>query len=180
MSRPAVDDDLARRARRVSFVLMDVDGVLTDGRIHMLPDGTDTRSFHTHDGHGIRMGQRGGLEFGILSGREAEAVTARARELDIVEVHQRILRKVECFEEILSRRGLDGAAVCYIGDDLVDVPVMRRAGLAVATANAVSEAIEAAHYVTRLEGGRGAVREVVDLLLKARGTWPQVTSRYFE
>jgi len=180
MRGTANDAEIRERARRVTFVLMDVDGVLTDGSLHMLADGRDGRSFHTHDGHGIRMGQRGGLEFGILSGREAEVVAARARELGIGELHQRVLRKGEYFDEMLRRRGHGEESVCYIGDDLVDLPVMRRVGLAVAPADAVPEALEVAHYVTRRPGGRGAVREVVDLLLRARGTWPEVTARYFE
>lgn len=177
--RREVSRKVLERASNISFVLMDVDGVLTDGRLYMRGNGSEGKTFHTHDGHGIRMGQRGGLRFGILSGRESKVVAERAQELSITEVHQRIYNKAECFEQILRQHQLAEEAVCYIGDDLIDLPVMRRAGLAIAPANAVPEVIEAAHYVTEREGGNGAVREAVDLLLRAKGNWDSVTERYF-
>ncbi len=170
--------DVVERARRVRVVMMDVDGVMTDGRILFLSNGVDGRSFHSVDGHGIRMGQRGGLRFAIVSGRRSEAVAIRARELDIAEVHQGVTDKPACCLEILERAGLREENACFIGDDLVDVPVMRRVGLAVAPADAQPEAREAAHWVTSRKGGRGAVREVIDLLLRAAGTWDQVTRAY--
>lgn len=168
------------RARRVRLILLDVDGVLTDGGIHMGPDGYDGRSFHSRDGQGIRMGQRGGLVFGIVSGRASRVVTARAAELDITEVHQQIDDKLACLRDICSRLDVAPEAVCYVGDDLVDVPVMRRVGFAAAPADAAPEARQAAHYVTRLEGGRGAVREVIDVALQASGKWQQVTAHYLK
>jgi 3-deoxy-D-manno-octulosonate 8-phosphate phosphatase (KDO 8-P phosphatase) len=168
-------NDIVERAGRVRLVLLDVDGVLTDGGIHMSPDGDMGRTFHTRDGLGVRLGQRGGLRFGVISGRRSEAVTRRLEELDFVEVHQGIRDKVECFEGILSRVELKQEAVCFVGDDLVDVPVMRRAGLAVAPADAAPEVRAIAHMVTEQNGGRGAVREVVDFLLRASGNWDRVT-----
>ncbi len=170
--------EVLERARRVRVVLMDVDGVLTDGRILFLSNGVDGRSFHSVDGHGIRMGQRGGLTFAFVSGRRSEAVTMRARELGITEIHQGVADKIACCREILDHAGLAEENACFVGDDLVDVGVMRRVGLAVAPADAQPEALRAAHWVTSRKGGRGAVREVIDLLLRAAGTWDEVTRGY--
>jgi 3-deoxy-D-manno-octulosonate 8-phosphate phosphatase (KDO 8-P phosphatase) len=166
------------RARRIGLVLLDVDGVLTDGRFLLLADGNDARAFHTRDGHGIRMGQRAGLEFGILSGRRSRAVDLRAQELGLAEVLQGVGDKGVAYRELLARRGLDDARVCYVGDDVVDLPVLRRAGLAIAPADAAPEARAAAHWVTRLPGGHGAVRETVELLLRAQGLWEREMDRY--
>jgi 3-deoxy-D-manno-octulosonate 8-phosphate phosphatase (KDO 8-P phosphatase) len=171
--------EILERARRVRLVLMDVDGVLTDGKVYMLSDGSEGRAFHVRDGHGIVMGQRGGLQFGILSGRSSKAVADRAAELNISEVHQGVQDKRSRFQEILDRLRLSADAVCFVGDDVVDVPVLRRAGLAVAPSDAEPEAVEASHWVTRPGGGAGVVREVVNLLLHAQGSWDRVTDRYF-
>lgn len=169
---------LAERARRVSLILLDVDGVLTDGQIHISPQGQEGRSFHARDGQGIRLGQQAGLTFGLLSGRDSPAVSARAAELGIAEVHQRIADKLACFEQLCRRLERVPEEVCYVGDDLIDVPVLRRAGLAAAPADAIAEARAAAHYVTRLPGGRGAVREVIELVLRAGGRWSDAAGRY--
>jgi len=173
-------DELRERAAKIDFILMDVDGVLTDGRVLMLSNGVETRSFDIHDGHGIRMAQRVGIGFGIISGRESSVVEERARSLGIEEVHQSVFRKGELLDGILERRALTPESVCFIGDDLIDLPVMRRVGLAAAPASARPEVREAAHYVSRLDGGRGAVRDVIDLVLRARGDWDTVTERYFD
>jgi len=175
-----LDERDRERAAKVQLILMDVDGVLTDARLYIDSEGRETKAFDARDGHGIRMGQQAGLSFGIISGRQAAAVSARAAELDITEVHQRIQDKIGLFQEILERLKLTADAVCYVGDDLIDLPVMRRVGFAAAPADALAEAQEAAHYVTRRAGGRGAVREVVDLVLRARGDWERVTRRYTE
>jgi 3-deoxy-D-manno-octulosonate 8-phosphate phosphatase (KDO 8-P phosphatase) len=175
-----IGPEVRERASRVRMVLLDVDGVLTDGRLHMGSDGTEGRTFHVRDGHGIRMGQRGGLLFGILSGRESRVVSNRAAELYITEVHQGVFDKLQRLNEILERLLLPIDGVCFVGDDLVDVPVMRRVGLAAAPCDAMPEARQAAHYVTACAGGRGAVREVVDLVLRASGRWDQATERFFK
>ena len=172
--------DLNQRAARVRVVLLDVDGVLTDGRIHAGAHGDDGRSFHARDGLGVRLGQRGGLTFGIISGRSSVAVADRASELDIHEIHQGIVDKIACVDGILERLEVLRDAVCFIGDDLVDIPVMRRVGLAAAPSDAALEAQEAAHLVTRSAGGKGAVREVVDLVLQASGKWQEVTKSFLE
>jgi 3-deoxy-D-manno-octulosonate 8-phosphate phosphatase (KDO 8-P phosphatase) len=171
--------DILERARKVRVVLLDVDGVLTDGRLYMTSDGTEGRAFHVRDGHGIVMARRAGLTFGILSGRTSKVVSDRAAELGIEEVHQGVADKAARFGEILERLRLSPDEVCFVGDDIVDVPVLRRAGLAVAPADADDSALAASHVATTARGGAGVVREVVDLLLRAQGSWERVTERYF-
>lgn len=172
-SREAVE-----RAGRVTLLLMDVDGVLTDGRLHMNSDGHEGRAFHVRDGQGVRLGQRGGLMFGIVSGREAKVVADRAAELYITEVHQGVYDKDECLKTLLARLDLPAERVCFIGDDLADVSVMKQVGFAAAPCDAVPEVRAVAHYVTDCPGGGGAVREVIDLVLRAGGKWDQVIERY--
>jgi len=175
-----LEAEVKARASRIRVVLMDVDGVLTDGTLHLGSRGEDGRCFHARDGLGVRLGQQAGLTFGIVSGRESETVRARASELDIAEVHQGIHDKIGCVEAILARLAQPLDATCFIGDDLVDLPVMRRVGLAAAPADATPEAREAAQVVTECAGGRGAVRELVDLLLRVSGEWERVTKRFYQ
>lgn len=166
------------RAKRVRLIVMDVDGVLTDGRLFYGVGAGDVKAFHALDGHGIKMAQRAGLLTAIISGRKSEAVAERARELQVSEVHQRSLNKLEAYEEILARHGLTDEQVACIGDDLVDIPLLLRAGLAVAVPNGDDEVKRRAHYVTRRAGGEGAVREVIDLILEARGLRAKLLERY--
>ena len=161
------DPNLARRLARVKMLLMDCDGVLTDGRIWLTSDGQEQKSFHVRDGQGIKLLHAAGIETGVISGRTSEVLTRRARELEMTFVHQQAGDKVPVLDQILKAASLTADECAYIGDDLADVPVMQRVGLAVAVADAVDEAKQAAHYVTQLRGGRGAVREVADLILKA-------------
>jgi 3-deoxy-D-manno-octulosonate 8-phosphate phosphatase (KDO 8-P phosphatase) len=175
---PEPGPDILERARRVRLVLLDVDGVLTDGKLYYFSDGSEGRTFHVRDGHGIAMARRAGLAFGILSGRSSKAVADRAAELGIAEVHQGVADKGARFREILERLGLDANEVCFVGDDIVDVPVLRRAGFAVAPADAEENAMASCHYATRAKGGEGVVREIVDLVLRAQGAWDRVTEPY--
>lgn len=175
-----LSEENKERAARIRLILLDVDGVLTDGRIRIGSDGVEQRVFHVRDGTGIRVGQAAGLSFGILSGRKSAAVERRAAELGISEVHQGVHDKLRRFEEILQRVDLQGDAVCFVGDDLIDIPVMRKSGFAAAPADAVPEAREIAHHVTELGGGAGAVREVVELVLRASGQWDAATRRYLK
>lgn len=168
------------RARKIRLVLMDADGVMTDGRIIVLADGNDARAYHARDGLAVRMGQSGGLAFGVVSGRESKSVAARAKELDFVEIHQKVAAKGALLEEIARRRSLRPEQICFIGDDIVDVSAFRRCGLAVAPADADPEIFAYVHYVGASEGGRGIVREVVDLVLKASGTWDTATASYLK
>jgi 3-deoxy-D-manno-octulosonate 8-phosphate phosphatase (KDO 8-P phosphatase) len=171
-------EDVARRAARLRLLLLDCDGVLTDGRITLVEGGDELKSFHTRDGHGLVLLHRAGLSSGIISGRTSSAVERRARDLGIKFVRQGELNKVVAFEDVLREAGVTPDEVAFVGDDVVDVPLMRRSGLAVAVSDATEETRAAAHYVTRLPGGFGAVREVCELILKAQGRWDELMKRY--
>ncbi len=175
-----VSQAVIERARRVRLVLMDADGVLTDGRIIVFADGNEARAFHARDGLAVRIGQAGGLEFGVVSGRRSQTVEARAKELDFVEIHQLVAAKGACLLEIAKRRGLRPEEICFVGDDIVDVPAFRRCGLAVAPADADPEVFAHVHHVGVSDGGRGIVREVVDLILHAHGSWDTATAAYLK
>jgi 3-deoxy-D-manno-octulosonate 8-phosphate phosphatase (KDO 8-P phosphatase) len=176
----SIPQGVIERARLVRLVLMDADGVLTDGRIIVFADGNDARSYHARDGLAVRIGQTGGLEFGVVSGRGSNAVASRAQELDFVEIHQKVAAKGACVEEIARRRGLRLEEICFVGDDIVDVPAFRRCGFAVAPADADPAVFAHVHHVGASHGGRGIVREVVDLILHAHGSWDAATAAYLK
>jgi 3-deoxy-D-manno-octulosonate 8-phosphate phosphatase (KDO 8-P phosphatase) len=171
-------DEIIERARKVRLLILDCDGVLTDGRIIMLPGGGETKVFDVKDGHAIVMLGRAGIKVAIISGRASEAVRARAKELGVAHLHEMAWVKTEPYERVLAEEGLTDEDVCYVGDDVVDVPLLRRAGLAVAVADAVEEARQHSHLVTRRAGGRGAVREVIEMILKAQGKWAETLAHY--
>lgn len=166
------------RARRVVLILMDVDGVLTDGGLTISGAGGESRCFNVKDGAGIVMAHRLGLRTGFLSGRGGTAVTRRARDLGVAEVHLKVADKGRAYAAILRRLGLEDAQVGYIGDDLMDLPVLLRAGLPVAPADAHPEVLRRVPFVTRAAGGRGAVREMIDAIVRAQGRWPDVMGWY--
>ncbi|HEY0405064.1 MAG TPA: HAD hydrolase family protein [Pyrinomonadaceae bacterium] len=170
--------EIEKRAARVKLLLMDCDGVLTDGRITLLPGGDEHKSFHTRDGHGLVLLHRAGLSSGIISGRTSSAVERRARDLGIRYVRQGTWDKIVEFEETIAEAGVDDSETAFIGDDVTDIPLMQRVGLAVAVADATEETRAVAHYVTQLPGGFGAVREVTDLILKAQGRWAELMRKY--
>ncbi len=167
----SIDRKVQERAKSVRMIMMDVDGVLTDGRILYSTDGAEIEAFFVRDGLGLRAAQRAGLLTAILTGRASEAVARRAKELGISEIHQGIPNKVEAYEMLLRRHGLTDEAVAYIGDDLNDLPLLTRAGLSAAPADAADEVKAKVVFVTARGGGRGAVRDVIDLILKAQGRW---------
>lgn len=169
-----------QRAARVKLLLMDCDGVLTDGRITLLANGDEEKSFHTRDGHGLVLLHRAGLQTGIISGRTSSAVERRALDLGIAYVRQGTWDKIKDFAEVLAAAGVDESVVAYIGDDVTDIPLMHRCGFAVAVADATEDTRAAAHYTTHLSGGFGAVREVCELILKAQDRWPELMRRYTE
>ena len=171
-------DDVNHRARHVKLLLMDCDGVLTDGQLELLENGDEQKTFHARDGQGISLFHRAGWKTGIISGRTSSAVERRARDLKMAYVRQYAKDKIEALEEILAAAGVSANECAYIGDDVGDIPVMRRVGFAVAVADAVEETKQAAHYVTEVKGGRGAVREVTDLILKAQGRWEELIKRF--
>ena len=171
-------DEVESRAARVRLLLLDCDGVLTDGRITPVEGGEELKSFHTRDGHGLVMLHRAGLRSGIISGRKSRLVELRAADLGVSFVRQGALDKVEAFESLLSEAGVEPSQAAYVGDDVVDIPLMRRCALAIAVADATEDTRAAAHHVTRLPGGFGAVREVCELILKAQGRWDELMKRY--
>lgn len=169
---------MEERLKDIRLLLLDVDGVMTDGGIIYDGNGLETKIFNVRDGHGIKMLQRCGIMVGIITGRSSAVVDIRARELGIELVYQGALKKLERYEEIKLKTGLSDSQIAYIGDDVIDVPVMRRVVFAAAPADGQPEARNIAHYVTSRGGGRGAVREVCDLIIKGRGLWNDVASRY--
>jgi 3-deoxy-D-manno-octulosonate 8-phosphate phosphatase (KDO 8-P phosphatase) len=162
----------------IRLLLLDVDGVMTDGGIIYDGNGLETKVFNVKDGHGIKMLQRHGIEVGIITGRSSLVVDIRAKELGIGLVYQGSLKKLESYHDVKQRTGLTDRQIAYMGDDIIDVPVMKRVIFAAAPADALLEARSAADYVTSCAGGRGAVREVCDLILKGRGLWDEVVARY--
>jgi 3-deoxy-D-manno-octulosonate 8-phosphate phosphatase (KDO 8-P phosphatase) len=166
--------ELTKKAKQTRMIMIDVDGVLTDGRILYSSDGVEIEAFHVRDGVGLRAAHRAGLLTALLTGRVSSAVARRAKELGISEIHQGIPDKVEIYETLLRRHGLSDEAVAYVGDDLNDLPLLARAGLSAAPADAAEEVKAKVAYVTQRGGGRGAVREVIELILKAQGRWEQV------
>jgi 3-deoxy-D-manno-octulosonate 8-phosphate phosphatase (KDO 8-P phosphatase) len=170
--------DWRERAKAIRLLLLDVDGVLTDGRITYDGSGREWKSFDIRDGQGIRLLQQAGLEVGILSGRRSAAVRTRAKELGLRLLRQKVTDKAKALEEIMVQKNYKREQICYVGDDLVDLPVFPRVGLAIAAADSIGEVKASAHYITRNPGGRGAVREVCDLILKAQGKWAAVTREY--
>jgi len=157
---------------------MDCDGVLTDGRIWVLESGEDQKAFNTRDGLGLEIFHRAGLKSGVISGRVSGALDRRGKKLGMSYVRQGCEEKEEAFAEIVADAGLTNEEVAFAGDDLNDIPLMRQSGLALAVADAAVETRAAAHYVTEARGGRGAVREIVELILKAQGRWDDLVRHY--
>lgn len=164
--------------KNIRLLLVDVDGVMTDGRIIYDGNGLETKFFNVKDGHGIKMLQRQGVEIGIITGRNSVVVDIRARELGISIVYQGALRKLESYDDIKLKSGLDDSEIAYIGDDIIDVPVMKRVAFSAAPSDALPEVRAVANYVTTCAGGKGAVREVCDMIIKGRGGWDEVVARY--
>jgi 3-deoxy-D-manno-octulosonate 8-phosphate phosphatase (KDO 8-P phosphatase) len=164
-----------RRARKVRVLLMDVDGTMTPGVVCLqgFPDGSvaEMKVFNAHDGAGIKLAGIMGIRTGLITGRDSPATARRAREADMEFIAQGQPKKLEAYKAILARAGITDQETAYVGDDLPDLPILSRAGLAVAVADAVVEVKRAAHYITTVKGGEGAIREVVELILKSQGRW---------
>ena len=170
--------EVQQRAARVKLLLMDCDGVLTDGRIWLFENGEEQKGFHTRDGLGIELWHRAGMKSGIISGRVSSAVEVRARTLGMSFVRQGCEDKLAAFHDMLAQAGVTNVEVAFVGDDLNDLPLMLQSGLAVAVADAAPETREHAHYVTNAAGGYGAIREVIELILKAQNRWDDLVKRY--
>ncbi len=167
------------RARAIDWLVLDVDGVLTDGMLYTGDNGVEWQAFHVHDGHGIRMWQWAGKDVAVISGRTSGAAAARCADLGIARVYQGVKDKHEALRSLLDAAATTASRVCYCGDEVLDIGMFRAVGLAVAVADAVPDAVAAAHMVTTRPGGRGAVREVVDYLLKVQGRWDKASQRLF-
>jgi 3-deoxy-D-manno-octulosonate 8-phosphate phosphatase (KDO 8-P phosphatase) len=178
---PRISPAVKKRAAQIKLLLMDVDGTMTDGSVTLLSqtDGTalEIKTFDAHDGQGLTLAQTAGLRTGCITGRESAALLRRSQEMRMEFIYMKQPLKMPAYEDILRRAGVTDSAVAYIGDDLPDIPIMRRAGLAVAVGDAVPEVKEAAHYITKALAGRGAVREAVELVLKSKGIWAEMLDK---
>jgi 3-deoxy-D-manno-octulosonate 8-phosphate phosphatase (KDO 8-P phosphatase) len=172
---------VTKRAKQIDLLLMDVDGTLTARDVTLLsqPDGSalEIKTFDAHDGQGLTLARAAGLRTGVITGRESAALRRRARELDIEFVYEKQAHKIPAYEEILSKTGFAESHVAFLGDDLPDLPVMRRVGLAVAVGDAALEVKLGAHFVTTAIGGKGAARELVELILKSKGIWDEMIEK---
>lgn len=167
-------------ARDIKLLIMDVDGVLTDGSIILDNDRNEYKAFHVRDGHGIRMLIHAGIKVAIITGRDSKVVERRAHELGITDVFQKCQKKKTAYAHLLKQHSLEDHQVAYIGDDIIDAPIMALVGLPAAVADADDETKKYALLVTRNRGGRGAVREITDFILKAKGLWKGIFDAYFE
>ena len=170
--------DLREKIKSIAVLILDVDGVLTDGGIIIDDDGRETKRFDVRDGHGLKMLMRHNIEVIILTGRTSKAVEYRATDLGIKEVYQGVKNKLEIFDDILRKRKITGANIAFLGDDVVDVPVLRRVGFSATVADAAEDVKKVVDYVLEKPGGRGAVREICEIILKAKGKWLEVAERY--
>jgi 3-deoxy-D-manno-octulosonate 8-phosphate phosphatase (KDO 8-P phosphatase) len=172
---------LAARAKQIKVFLMDVDGTITTGSVTLLStaDGSalEIKTFDAHDGQGLSLARTAGLRTGVITGRESAAMRRRAKELGIEFVYEKQPHKIAAYEEILKKAGVAESEVAYLGDDLPDITVMRRVGLAVAVGDAVPEVKKIAHHVTTANGGKGAARETVELILKSKGIWEEMIDK---
>lgn len=170
--------DIESRARKIKLMIFDVDGVLTNGQIIFGRDGEAMKEFHAQDGLGISVAHKAGIKTAIITGRESDMVRLRGAELKIADVYQGAMSKVAALAELAEKYSLDLAEICYVGDDLIDLPVMIQVGLACAVANAVPEVKINAHYTACHTGGNGAVREIIELVLKAQHKWADIVAAY--
>jgi 3-deoxy-D-manno-octulosonate 8-phosphate phosphatase (KDO 8-P phosphatase) len=171
---------MEEKAKKVKLLIVDVDGVLTDGRIIYSDSGDQLKFFDVTDGMGLALFSRAGLKSAILTAKGSRLVSRRSKDMHVDKVYQNAHRKLEVFKKILSDFSVTPEEVCFIGDDVVDVPVLKKVGLAVSVPNAVPEVKNEAHYITKRKGGRGAVREIIDIILKSQGKWDEVMRRYYE
>lgn len=174
----AISKQVRERAAKVRLLILDVDGVLTDGRIIMDHKGREIKAFDVRDGHGLRLLMEAGIEVAILTGRSSPVVQRRADDLGITRVRQGVHDKVGAYQEIAREVGITDDETCFVGDDVVDIPLLKRVGIPIVVADGAPEAKRLARYITQSPGGRGAVREVCDLLLQAQGKWAEVLRRY--
>ena len=168
------------RLRKIKLVIADIDGVLTDGTIVYGDHGDEIKFFDVQDGFGMVLLHRAGLKTVIISARKSRINVRRAKEMRVTKLYQNAFDKLKVFSEVLKKFKVTPEEVCFIGDDLIDLPILKRVGFSVAVQNAVPDVKSHVHWVTEKSGGRGAVRELSDFLLKSQGRWAEVTARYFQ
>jgi 3-deoxy-D-manno-octulosonate 8-phosphate phosphatase (KDO 8-P phosphatase) len=173
-------ENIKKRAKKIKLLIMDVDGVLTPGYIVMGSSGDEIKFFDVYDGFGLMLWKRCGFKRAIITAGLTAAVAKRADSLKIDCVHQNSKEKLIIYEKLKKRFGMKDENICFIGDDLIDLPILRKAGFACCVANAHKDIIKYVHYVTAKDGGKGAVREIIDMMLKAKGLWEKVTRDYFK
>jgi len=173
-----INKNIKEKLKRIKMLILDVDGVMTDGRIIMDNEGRETKNFNVRDGHGIKLIQRYGIKVAILTGRQSKVVEHRAKDLEIDDVYQKVFNKKEIFQKILKKHKLSADAAAFMGDDIVDIPVLKSVGFSAAVADAVDVVKKSVDYITNNKGGYGAVREVCELILKAQGKWPEIAAKY--
>ena len=169
---------IKEKLKKIKMLILDVDGIMTDGRIIMDHNGEESKNFDVRDGHGLKLLQRYGLKVAILTGRRSKVVEYRAKDLDIKDVYQKVFNKKEVFEKILKKHKLLPAEAAYMGDDIIDIPVLRIVGFSASVADAMDVVKKTVDYVSGYKGGRGAVREICEMILKAQGKWPEIASKY--
>jgi len=176
-----ISSALKKRASQIKVLLMDVDGTMTDGGVILLsqPDGSalEIKRFDAHDGQGLTLAHTAGLKTGCITGRESPALLRRAHEMKMDYIYMKIPLKMPAYEEVLTKAGVKDAEVAFVGDDLPDIPILKRVGLAVAVGDAVPEVKKVAHYTTKAHAGRGAVREAIELILKSKGIWDELIDK---
>ncbi len=171
--------ELRDRALKIKLLLLDVDGVLTDGRLYYTSRGEEIKVFNVRDGLGIKLAQRAGIRVGVISGRNSEALINRLRELKVDEVHLGYNQKLPVLEDIINRLSLSLEEIAFLGDDYVDLPILRRVGFPMAVLDAPEEIKKNALYITKAKGGHGAVRDAIEFILKLRGQWEEVIRQYY-
>lgn len=169
---------IIKKAKKIKIFLMDVDGVLTDGKFYIYENGITARAFHFHDGMAIYLAHKAGLKTGIISAKDSHSIKMRAEELHMNFIYLGMENKLTALNSLLQQNYIDKQEIAYIGDDLIDIPVFEHVGLSIAVANAVEDAKHAAHYVTSACGGNGAVREAIDLILKAQGLYQKILKEF--
>ena len=167
-----------KKLKSVKLLMLDVEGVLTDGKIIYNDRGEEIKAFNVRDGHGLKLLMRAGIEIALITGRKSKVVLHRARDLGIKKVYQGVINKIEIYEKILKEKKLKDINVGFVGDDLVDIPVLKRVGFSAAVGDAIPEVKKVVDYVASKRGGEGAVREICELLLKVQNKWEGITERY--
>lgn len=171
-------NNIREKLNKIKILILDVDGIMTDGRIIMDHDGREIKNFNVRDGHGIKVLQRFGINVAILTGRQSKVVEHRAKDLEIKDVYQKVYNKKEVFEKILKKHKLMAENAAYMGDDIVDIPVLNRVGFSASVADALEIVKKSVDYVTKNKGGHGAVREICEMILQAQNKWEEVAAKY--